>query len=367
MIKYTLRRLIQAIPTFFGITLFSYLLMTAAPGGPVASLTFDPRVTPQQRQRLAAQLGVNDPFPVQYLRWLAGDDWMRWDSDADGVADQAVLIPLGIDANADGDYTDEGDEVFPSGMRQGIIRGDFGRSYFYRRAVVGMIGERVAATLELGAAALLVGLVVGVPIGVLAAVKRGGWFDNSTRILAVVFNAVPIFWLGLILILVFGSRLGLLPMGGRCPRVVVGDCPPIYGRIEFLILPTFVLATGAIAVYSRYMRASMLDVMSQDYMRTAQSKGLPGRTVWFRHGARNALIPIATFLGPAITNLLSGAAITETIFSWPGLGRFGVEAVRSQDYNVVMAVVIIGAIATLLGYILSDVLYALIDPRIRFD
>lgn len=367
MIKYTIRRLIQAIPTFFGITLFSYLLMTAAPGGPVGALTFDPRTTPQQRQRVAAHLGVNDSFPVQYLRWLAGDDWMRWDSDGDGVADGSFLLPLGVDLNGNGDYTDEGDEIFPPGQREGIIRGDFGRSFFYRRAVIGMIGERIAATMELGISSLIVGLAVGIPIGILAAVRRGGWFDNTTRILAVVFNAIPVFWLGLILILIFGSRLGWLPMGGRCPPVLVGACPPIYARLEYIILPTFVLATGAIAVYSRYMRASMLDVMTQDYMRTAQSKGLANATIWFRHGARNALIPIATFLGPAITSLLSGAAITETIFSWPGLGRFGVDAVRSQDYNVVMAVVIMGALATMLGYILSDLFYAVIDPRIRFD
>ncbi len=367
MIKYTIRRLVQAIPTFFGITLFSYILMLGAPGGPVASLTFDPRVTPQQRARVAAQLGVNDPFPVQYLRWLMGDDWMRWDADGDGVSDHAVLVDLGLDANADGDFDDEGDAIYPPGTRKGIIRGDFGRSFFYRREVSSMIGERVAATLELGATALLTGLVIGVPVGILAAVFKGSFFDNITRILAVIFNAIPIFWLGLILILVFGSALGWLPMGGRFPiGIGLGDIP-IYQRLEFLILPTFVLSTGAIAVYSRYMRASMLDVKSQDYMRTAQSKGLPGRTVWFRHGARNALIPLATFLGPAITGLLSGAAITETIFSWPGLGRFGVEAVTSQDYNVVMAVVIIGAVATMLGYILSDIFYAIIDPRIRFD
>jgi peptide/nickel transport system permease protein len=357
MIKYIIRRLIQAIPTFFGITIFSYLLMSAAPGGPVAALTFDPRTTPQQRQLLAAQLGVNDPWPIQYLRWLAGDDWMRWDSNGDGVADRSFLLPL---------YGPDG-EPLPPGMRKGILRGDFGRSYFYRRNVIEMLGERVAATFELGASALLLGLSVGVPIGILAAVNKGGWFDTTTRVMAVVFNAIPIFWLGLILILVFGSWLGWLPMGGRTPPTLTGGVPPIYQRLEYLILPTFVLATGAIAIYSRYMRASMLDVKSQDYMRTAQSKGLASRDVWFKHGARNALIPLATFLGPAITGLLSGAAITETIFSWPGLGRFAVQAVTSQDYPVVMAVVIVTAVATLLGYILSDILYALIDPRIRFD
>jgi peptide/nickel transport system permease protein len=359
MIKYTLRRLIQAVPTFFGITVLSYLLMSAAPGGPVAALTFGPQVTPQQRERVAAQLGVNDPFPVQYLRWLLGDDWMRWDADSDGVADHAFLLPL--DADGDG-------EPEPAGTNKGVLRGDFGRSFFTgRRPVADLIGERINATLELGAPALLLGLAVGVPVGIFAAVRRGGWFDNVTRILAVVFTAIPVFWLGLILILVFGSWLGILPMGSRCSPLSLGGCPPIWARIEYLILPTFVLATGTIAVYSRYMRASMLDVMHQDYVRTAQSKGLSARTVWFKHSARNALIPLATFLSPAIFGLLSGAAVTETIFSWPGLGRFAVQAVTQQDYPVVMTVVIIGAVATICGYILSDVLYAVIDPRIRFD
>lgn len=342
MIKYTIRRLIQAIPTFFGITIFSYMLMAAAPGGPVAALTFDPRITPQQRQRLAQQLGLDDPLPVQYIRWLVGDDWMQFDTDGDG-------------------------EVDSYGTRRGILRGDFQRSFTARRPVLDVITERIPATLELGAASLMLGVAVGVPIGILAATRKGGWFDNLTRVLAVVFNAIPIFWLGLILILIFGSWLGVLPMGGRCPPVLTGGCPPVYGRIEYLILPTFVLATGAIAIYSRYMRASMLDVMSQDYMRTAHSKGLTNRVVWFKHGARNAFIPLATFLGPAITGLLSGAAITETIFSWPGMGRLAVNSVTSQDYPVVMGVVIITAIATMLGYILSDILYALVDPRIRFD
>jgi peptide/nickel transport system permease protein len=332
--------------------------MSWAPGGPVAALTFDPKITPQQRERVAAQLGVNDPLPVQYLRWLLGDDWMRWDSDGDGVADQNFLLPL--DADGDG-------EPEPPGKTHGILRGDFGRSFTLRRPVLDLIGERVLATLELGASALLLGLAVGVPIGILAAVRKGGAFDNLTRVLAVVFNAIPIFWLGLILLLIFGSWLKILPMGSRCSALAIGGCPPIWGRIDYLLLPTFVLATGTIAVYSRYMRASMLDVMHQDYMRTAQAKGLSGRSVWFKHGARNALIPLATFLGPAITGLLAGAAITETIFSWPGLGRLGVQAVTSQDFPIVMAVVIISSLATMFGYILSDVLYAIIDPRIRFD
>jgi peptide/nickel transport system permease protein len=180
----------------------------------------------------------------------------------------------------------------------------------------------------------------------------------------VISNAIPNFWLGLILILIFASTLAWLPISGRCPRVLTG-CPPLPERWHYLVLPTITLGTGAIAGYSRYMRASMLDVISQDYIRTAHSKGLAPRLVWYRHAARNALIPIATFIGPAVTGLLGGAVITESIFAWPGLGRLAVQAVNSRDYAVVMTTVLMGAVATVLGYIISDILYAVIDPRIR--
>ncbi len=360
MLKYTIRRLFQAIPTLFGISLLTYMLMLAAPGGPVAALAYGPTITPQERAALAARLGVNDPFIIQYLRWLLGDDWMRWDSDGDDIADGSFLIPL--DADGDG-------EPEPPGDRLGIIRGDFGRSFYQgRRQVLPIIMERVAATLELGVSSLVVGLMIGLPIGILAAINRGGIFDNVTRVMAVVFNALPVFWLGLLLLLIFGGTgLGLLPMGNRCDAAanLLGGCPPVYQRLEYLILPTFVIATGGIAGFSRFMRASLLDVSHQDYVRTAKAKGLSERVVWFKHGARNALIPIATFLGPAITGILGGAAITETIFAWPGLGRLAVNSVTQQDYPVVMAVVLFAAIATILGYLLSDILYALIDPRIR--
>jgi peptide/nickel transport system permease protein len=356
MVRYVARRLVQAVPTFLGITLLSYLLMLGAPGGPVAAMTFDPKMSPAEREAVAARLGVNDPFPIQYLRWLLGDDWMRWDTDDDGLADRSFLIPLDADGNGVAEEP---------GTRKGVLRGDFGTSFFQKRPVMKAIGELAPATLELGIAGLIVGVIVGVPVGILSAVNRGGWFDNITRVVAGILNSVPVFWLGLILILIFGSQLRLLPMGGRCPTTISGGCPPIYERLGFLILPTFVLATGGIAGFSRYMRASMLEVIGQDYIRTARAKGLSPRSVWFRHGARNALIPLATFLGPAITGLLGGAVITETIFSWPGLGRLGVSSVTSQDYPMVMAIVILGAIATILGYLLSDVLYALIDPRIR--
>ncbi len=359
MVKYIIRRLVQAIPTFFGITLLSYLLMAGTPGGPVAALAFGAGAqNPRQVERLKAQLGVNDPIHIQYLRWLLGDDWMRWDSDGDGVADSAVLIPL--DADGDG-------EPEPPGERLGILRGDFGRSFVFRRPAVDILIERLPATLELGIASLVIGATIGVTIGILAAVNHKKLFDHFTRVAAVVFDAVPNFWLALVVLLFFGSILQVLPLGGRCKTTLSDTCPPLHDRLEYLILPTFVIATGIIATYSRFARASMLDVVSQDYMRTARAKGLSNRVIWFRHGARNALIPIATFIGPAVTFILSGAVITETIFSWPGVGRTVVNAVTGRDYPIVMAVVIYSAIATILGFLLSDILYVIIDPRIRLD
>lgn len=357
MYKYVLRRVIQSIPIFFGITILSYFLMAITPGGPVAALAFGANLKPAEVEALKIQLGVSDPIPVQYLRWLAGDDWLRWDTDGDRIADRSFLIG----------HTGPNGEPLPPGDRRGILRGDFGISFVRSRAVLPIILERLPASIELGVASLVVGASIGVLVGVVAAVYHDRWFDHITRILAVVFDAVPIFFLAILLLLIFGAQLQILPLGDRCRVTLDPSCPPIFQRLEYLILPTFVLATGGISAYSRFMRASMLEVVSQDYMRTARAKGLSSRTVWLRHGARNALIPIATFLGPAIAGIWGGAVITETIFNWPGVGRTVVAAVTSRDYPIVMAATVFAGISTILGYLLSDILYGIIDPRIRFD
>lgn len=359
MAKYIIRRLIQAIPTFFGITFLSYLLMTAAPGGPVGALIFGPGVTDEQRAMAEDRVGVNDPVVVQYLRWLLGDDWMRWDSDGDGISDGAIFIPL-YSTRVEG-------EILPPGNRYGVLRGDFGNSFFLRRPALNVLFERTPATLELAIGSLLIGVIVGVTVGIGAAVRRGGVFDNASRVFAVFLNAIPNFWLGLMMLLLFSSVLGWLPPGGRCRVTLDSTCPPIYERLEYLILPTALLSFGLIAGYSRFARASMLDVIGQDYIRTARAKGLSNRTIWFKHGARNALIPIATFLGPAIFGLLSGAVVTERVFTWPGIGNVALTAVSQRDFPVVMAVTIYASMATILGYLMSDILYAIIDPRVRLD
>jgi peptide/nickel transport system permease protein len=312
-------------------------------------------MTPAKRAILVQQLGLNDSIPVQYIRWLIGDDYRLFDTNGDGKFETTCNI-------VDGEQVCGPDKY---GTRKGLLRGDFGYSYSNKRPVMALVGERVGATLEMQTLALLFGSISGITFGILAAVNRGGWFDNTTRVMAVVLNAVPAFWLGLLLMMIFGAYLKVLPMSGRCDPTTV--CPPVFQRLEYLILPVTVLATGGLAGYSRYMRASMLDVVNQDYIRTARAKGLVEQAVWFGHAARNAAIPLATFLGPAIFGLLGGSVITETLFSWPGLGRLAIAAVNNKDLPLIMIITLIGAVQTVFGFILSDILYALVDPRIRFS
>ncbi len=374
MTKYVIRRLLQALPIFIGITIFSYVLMSIAPGGPVEALAFNNRMKPREKEELKYKLGINDPLPVQYLRWLLGDDWMRWDSDGDGLADGSVFFidlygPVLNDRGKPAIDEATGEPIIqplPPGDQRGILRGDFGNSFYFKRPALDVLVERLPATVELGLTAFVVSFVLGIAIGILAAVNYNGLFDQASRVGAVVINSIPNFGLGLLLLLYFGSALKILPLGGRCKTTLDPTCPPLPDRLEYLILPTIVLAAGGVAVISRYMRTSMLDVVAQDYIRTARSKGLTERIIWLRHGLRNAFIPIATILGPSITFLLSGAAITESVFSWPGVGRQVVNSVIQRDFPVVMIVVIYASIANILGYLISDILYGLIDPRIGY-
>jgi peptide/nickel transport system permease protein len=349
MARHIIRRLLQAIPTIFGITILSYFIMSLAPGGPVRLLIpEDPQSSrPEVRQMLTEVYGLNEPWHVQYLAWLVGNDWMWWRD---------------LDRNDDGKPDDQY-------VSYGILRGDFGKSFKTRDPVMGMIIQRIPATLELGVSALVVSLVIGLPIGILAAVWRGSFFDNFTRIFAVIGNAVPDFWMGLMLIIIFGIVFGAKwAQGNQCDVRMYSrtGCPPVYERMAWLILPTAVLSFGRIAAYSRYMRTSMLDTINSDFVRTARAKGLRPRVVWYRHAARNALIPVATSLGPAIVGILGGAVVIEGIFTWPGLGKLIFDAATGRDFPLVMASVFVGSILTVLGLIISDVAYAIVDPRIRF-
>ncbi len=347
---FVIRRLLQAIPTLFGITLFSYLLMLAAPGDPLAMIGFNPDIEHEDIQRIRRMKGMDQPPLVQYIYWLFGNDWVHIDADGDGEGDM-------VDFNGD-------EELEPlMGTRKGLLRGDLGDSIQLKRPVWDLILSKVPATLELTLTSLLVGYLIGIPVGVYSAVKQGGWFDQWARVLAVVGNAVPGFWLALVLVLVFAVQLRWLPTGRRfAPGADPND---LWLRIKHLILPVTVLALGTIAGLSRIMRTEALEVLGQDYIRTARAKGLSNQQVWWGHAVRNALIPLATFFGPALGGLLGGAVITETIFSWPGMGRLTFSAVSQRDYPLVMGSVVIGAALYIFGLLLSDIMYAWVDPRIR--
>jgi peptide/nickel transport system permease protein len=342
MNRYVFRRLLQAIPTLFGITLISFLLMLATPGDPITTITFNPNSSPEATAQLRRQLGLDQPPLVQYLYWLVGNDWTQIDVDGDGTADLR-------------------------GTRQGFLRGDLGQSIQYKRPVIQVIAERVPATLQLTFSAVLLGYAVGIPIGLLSAANHRSWIDQASRVLSVIGDAVPSFWLALILIIIFSVRLGVLPMSGARDLTRIDAGFDLGETLRYMIMPVSVLALGIVAFISRFTRARVLEELGQDYVRTAYSKGLGRRSTLWGHVMRNALIPVATFLGPALGSLLGGAVIIEQVFSWPGLGRLTVDAVFQRDYPLIMGSVVISAVMFILGVLLSDILYSLIDPRVRLQ
>jgi peptide/nickel transport system permease protein len=340
MSAYILKRLIQSIPTFFGITFISFVIMVSAPGDPIDLITFNPYATSESRAILRRQLGLDKPVLLQYVFWLVGNDWVA---------------------------TSTNGNVTEYGMRHGLLRGDLGNSLYQRRPVFELIMERIPATLQLTLTALIFGYAIGVPLGVFSAVNHGRWFDQLSRVLSVIGNAVPSFWLGMILIIVFSVNLGLLPMGGMRDITRSTSDFNLWEALSYMVMPVGVLSLGTIATVSRYMRTEVLEALGQEYIRTAQAKGLRNRRVWWGHAVRNALIPVATLIGPSLGTLLGGAVIIEQVFSWPGMGRLVISAVFQRDYPLVMGSVVIGALLFILGVLLSDVLYGVLDPRIRLE
>jgi peptide/nickel transport system permease protein len=340
---YILRRLLQGIPTFFGVTIIAFLLMLAAPGDPIAMITFSPtRADPESTERLRRKLGLDQPPLVQYVFWLVGNDWARIDSDGDGQVDSY-------------------------GERKGLLRGDLGQSLKHRRPVSELLVEKIPATLLLTFSALVVGYGMGILLGVLGAMYHHKiWVDQLVRIITVIGNAVPQFWLGLILIIILSVQLDILPMSGMRDITRRDGGFSIKETASHMIMPVSVLSLWTIAFISRFTRTRLLEVLEQDYVRTARSKGVSNRRVWWIHALPNALIPVATFIGPALGTLLAGAVIIEKVFSWPGMGRLVVDGVFNRDYPLVMGSVVIAAAMFMVGLLISDILYAMIDPRIRF-
>ena len=306
MIQFIGRRLLATIPTLFGVLVVAFLLLNVAPGDPVAAMVGE-RADAATIARLRAELRLDDPLPVQFGHYL-------W----------------------------------------GVVRGDLGHSYVTQRPVLGDLAERFPKTLQLAGAAMLLAASAGITLGMIASVRPHGAVDRFSMLLAYVGVSFPVYWVGLLLILLFAVTLRWLPPSG-------------YGGIAFLVLPALTLGTRSIAFLARMTRGAMLDVLSSDFVRTARAKGLSEVRVIGRHAFRNALLPVITVLGLDVGNYLTGSILTETIFSWPGVGRYVLQAIEKRDLPAVQGSILFLSVVFVLVNLVTDLLYAKVDPRVAYD
>ncbi|HEX5810094.1 MAG TPA: ABC transporter permease [Anaerolineales bacterium] len=318
MTTYILRRILQAIPILFLLSVFLFGVVRLMPGGPLAQAERNPNVTPEQLAALRLRLGLDQPLPIQYVKWI---------------------------------------KAF-------VLEGDWGYSIKFRRPVAEMISERMPATLILFGAGFVVMLIFAIPIGVYSAIRPYSLFDNIITTFSFAGQSVPVYWLGLILIVVFYLNVQLFPAGGM---YTVGREGDLLDLLWHLVLPIAAMSFSWIAWYSRFLRSSMRDTLNEDYIRTARAKGLSLRTVHFRHALRNALLPLVTLIALDLPTVFGGAVFIETIFSWPGMGRLFWDAAKGRDYPILLAVMMIYAALTLLFNLIADIVYGYLDPRIRYD
>ena len=309
MRKYVLKRLLIAIPTFLGITLLVFALCYNATGSPLELLLSDPNISEAEVERRAEELGLNDPFHVQYLSWI-----------------------------------------------KNFFCGNLGYSYRTNQAVMGMLMDALWPTVLLVLASVLVACVI--------ARHQNGVWDTVSSVFSFLSTSTPSFFLALVFLSIFSVQLGLLPIGGMYDT---GKEATLLSLLRHLIMPACVLGSTMIGSLIQYIRSSMLEVMQEDYVRTARSKGLKERTVVIKHILRNSLIPVVTYLGMEIPLLMGGAVVTEQVFSWPGLGNLMLKSINTRDYPVIMGVTIITAVAVLVFNLLTDLFYGVLDPRIRHN
>lgn len=316
MFQYMLRRIIIAIPVLFGVTVFSFFIVNLAPGNPV-DMQVNPYATEADIQIKKEALGLNDPVYVQYFHWLGS-----------------------------------------------LLKGDFGYSFSTYEPVLNMIADRIGPTVLLMGTALVIAYLIAIPIGILSAARPYSWMDYFTTSVSFLGVSIPNFFLGLGLIYIFAINLEMVPTGGMN---TLGNEGGFLDTVSHLILPATVLATGIAGNMVRYVRSAMLDILGQDYLRTARSKGLREFFVINKHALRNALIPIITVIGVDIPMLIGGAVVTEQIFQWPGLGQLTIQSIGSRDYPVLMGINLIAAVSVLLSNLIADMLYSAADPRIKYN
>lgn len=322
MLRFIVRRIAVSIPLLLGISFLIFALINLIPGSPIQGFEDNPRARPEDILRVRENLGLNEPWPTRYFIWL-GD----------------------------------------------AVRGNLGYSLINATPVTARIVAALPNTILLAGTSLLIAIVVSIPLGVLAAVRRGSFFDRIVMVGSTAAFAVPSFWLGFLLILLFAVKvrdwgLPALPVSGTVDARSGGG---FIDRFQHLLLPALALSLGDLAIWTRYIRGQMLEVVRLDYVRTAEAKGLDQRAVRYGHAFRNALIPLITLIGLSIPSIFGGAFVIEAIFAWPGMGRLSLDALQERDYTLVMGTFMLFAILTIVGNLLADVLYSVLDPRIRYD
>ena len=305
MKNFFLNKLLFTFPTIFGVVTLVFLIIHLIPGDPV-EIMLGETATLTDKAKLRADLGLDLPISVQYFRFITN-----------------------------------------------LVQGDFGMSFHFRQPAFDLIIKRLPATIELSLGALVVALMISVPLGILSAAKQYSFIDQTSLFVALLGVSMPNFWLGPLLIIIFSINLGWLPVSGR-------------GDITHLLLPAITLGSSMAAILTRMIRSSLLDILKEEYIKTARAKGLPEQIILFKHALRNALLPVVTILGLQFGSLLAGSIITETIFSWPGIGRLTIQAIISRDYALVQGCVMIIALGYVFINLLTDLLYVWIDPRIKY-
>lgn len=316
MFNYVIRRILISIPILFGVTVISFLIINMAPGSPL-DMIVDPNITAADIAARKAALGLNGPLYMRYIAWLGN-----------------------------------------------VLHGNLGYSMTSFQPVSELIGQRILPTFSLMGAALLIGFAIAIPLGILSATKQYSKFDYIATTGSLIGISVPTFFLGLIMIYVFSLKLKLLPSGGM---MTIGGDSSILDKLKHLILPAVVLGVNEAGTLVRYVRSSMLEILDQDYLRTARSKGLKESIVINKHAMRNAVLPIVTVSGLEIVALLGGSVITEQIFQWPGIGQLTIVSVMSRDYSTLMGLILFGTVVVIVANLLIDIVYSIVDPRIRYN
>jgi peptide/nickel transport system permease protein len=315
MKSYLVRRLLQALVVLGLVSVAGFTVLHVAPGGPAAIYALSPTMSSEDLERITRELGLDRPLHVQYLSWVSG-----------------------------------------------LVHANWGRSYRDGRMVLEVITDRVPATVGLMLSAFTVAILLGLAIGIVSAVRRYSLFDHAVTLGAMVALSIPTFWLGLMAIYVFSVLLAALPPGNIG---TVGAPFSVADRLRHLVLPAGTLGVVMVATWSRYTRASMLEVIGEDYIRTALAKGVSSAAIVFKHALKNALIPLVTLAGLQLPLVFSGALVTETVFTWPGMGRLFVDSIGYRDYPVLMGILMLTAMLVVAGNLVADLLYAVIDPRVR--